>query len=313
MAPDLPAALLGATVVVNLSMAVLTGASLASRWLAASSSQWAMRNLERLRRTGLAAVTAALLAYVTVLWLESASMAEVAVWEAAPAMHAVLTATHYGFAWIIGGIALAAVTMVTALRWPPQRRPAADLVRLGAIGVFLYSRSMVSHAGAGGDFTWAVAADWIHLVLISVWVGEVLVAGFITLRQGSGMPALDGPERARYTQALSTTATVAVAGIVATGVISAWRGLGGLDNVTGNPYATVLLLKIVLVAIAIALGGLNRFLVMPSLLADLRTAHRSSTKQERKFVFILQIEAFVLVAALVLAAVLSATSPPAAG
>ena len=313
MAPDLPAALLGATVVVNLSMAVLTGASLASRWLAASSSQWAMRNLERLRRIGLAAVTTALLAYATVLWLESASMAEVAVWEAAPAMHAVLTATHYGFAWIIGGIALAVVTMVTALRWPPQRRPAADLVRLGAIGVFLYSRSMVSHAGAGGDFTWAVAADWIHLVLISVWVGEVLVAGFITLRHGSGMPALEGPERARYTQALSTTATVAVAGIVTTGVISAWRGLGGLENLTGNPYATVLLLKIVLVAIAIALGGLNRFLVMPGLLADLRAAHRSSTKQERKFVFILQIEAFVLVAALVLAAVLSATSPPAAG
>lgn len=313
MALDLAAAQLVATVVLNFSLAALTGASLSARWFHANDSQWSMRNLVSLRRIGLASVTTALLAYMAVLWLEAASMAEVALSEAGPAVHSVLTATHYGFAWKIGLGALAVVTLVTTFRWAPRHQRAADLVRLAAIGVFLYSRSMVSHAGAAGAVTWAVAADWIHLVLISVWVGEVLVAGFLTLSQARGANAQDGAQRARYTQLLSNSATIALAGIVVTGIISAWRGLGSLDNATGNPYATVLMLKLALVAIAAALGGLNRFFVMPRLLADLRAQRAPFGQQERKFVFILRIESLVLVAALVLAAVLGSISPPTAG
>lgn len=313
MALDLPAAQLGATVVLNLSMAALIGASLSDRWLHASSSHWAMRNLVILRRICLTSATTALLASFAMLWLEAASMAEVAMSEAAPAIHSVLTATHYGFAWKIGVAALAVVTVITMLRWTPPHRPTADLARLAAIGVFLYSRSMVSHAGAGGAIGWAVVADWIHLVLISVWIGEVLIAGFVTLRHAKGTIGQDGPERAQYTQTLSNSATIALAGIFVTGIISAWRSLGSLENATGNPYATILLLKLALVATAAALGGLNRFLVMPRLLADLRSAGASSMKQQGKFVFILQVESFVLVATLMLAAVLSSTSPPTAG
>jgi putative copper resistance protein D len=299
-------------VILNLSMAAATGASLSDRWLHADRSQWAMRNLVILRRVCLASISTAVLAYLAILWLEAASMAEVALSDAAPAIHSVLTATHYGFAWKLGMAALAVVTVTTMLHRRPTR-PAADLARLTAIGAFLYSRSMVSHAGAGGDISWAVAADWIHLVLISVWVGEVLVAGFVTMRHVPGATGQDGPPRAQYTQALSNSATVALAGIAVTGIISAWRGLGSLENATGNPYATILLVKLALVASAAALGGVNRFVVMPRLLADLRAPGAPSKIQERKFVFILQIESFVLVAALVLAAVLSSTSPPTAG
>lgn len=313
MALDVPAAQLAATVVLNLSIAAALGASLSARWLHANSSPWAMRNLVGLRRVCLASIATALFAYCAILWLEAASMAEVALSEAAPAIHSVLSATHYGFAWKLGMGALVAFTVMTALRWRPAHRPAADLVRLAAIGVFLYSRSIVSHAGAGGDISWAVAADWLHLVLMSVWVGEVLVAGFVTMRPMPGTTTQDGPERAQYTQALSNAATIALAGIFITGSFSAWRGLGSLENATGNPYATVLLLKLALVAMAAALGGVNRFVVMPRLLADLRVPGAPSGIQVRRFVVILRIESFVLVAALVLAAVLSSTSPPTAG
>lgn len=313
MAVDLPAAQLGATVVLNLSLAALTGASLSDRWLRAHRSRWAMRNLVSLRRVCLAAVATALLACFAMLWFEAASMAEVALSEAAPAIHSVLTATHYGFAWKVGMAALTVLTVTTMLRWTPRHRTMAHLVRLAAIGVFLYSRSMVSHAGAGGDISWAVAADWIHLVLISVWVGEVLVAGFVTLRNVTGANSQDRLERAQYTQALSNSATVALIGIFVTGIISAWRGLGSLENATGSPYATVLLLKLALVGLAAALGALNRFHVMPRLLTGLRDPFGPSEKQEGRFVLILQIETFVLVGALVLAAVLSSTSPPTAG
>jgi putative copper resistance protein D len=312
MVLDLATTQLAATVALNLSVAVVTGASMSTAWLLAAASQWAARHLRRLRTVTRGAVAAAIVAAFAVLWLEAAAMAEVPVASAAPAVWSVLTATHYGLAWSIGIVAMAVVAATTAIGWRPGRLRAAVALRLVAIGVFLYSRSIVSHAGAGGDVSWAVAADWLHLVLISLWVGEVLVAGFITLRDTADSIRQDRLDRARYVEALSTSATIALTGIVVTGLFSAWRGLGSLDNVTGNPYASVLLIKVALVAAAAVLGGANRLLVMPRLIAQLRNSAPSGFASERRFALILQIEAVILFAALILAAILSSTSPPSA-
>jgi putative copper resistance protein D len=311
---DLATTQQAATVALNLSVAVIIGASMSTAWLLAASSQWAARHLRRLCIVTRCAVAAAIVAAFAVLWLEAAAMAEVPVASAASAVWSVLTATHYGLAWSIGIVAMAVVAATTAIRWRPgRRRHAAVALRLVAIGVFLYSRSIVSHAGAGGDVSWAVAADWLHLVLISLWVGEVLVAGFLTLRDTAGSIRQDRLDRARYVEALSASATIALTGIVVTGLFGAWRGLGSLDNATGNPYAGVLLIKVSLVAAAAALGGANRLLVMQPLIAQLRKTAASGFASERRFALILQLEAVILFAALILAAILSSTSPPTAG
>lgn len=302
-----------ATVALNLSVAVILGASMSTAWLLAGSSPWAARQLSRLRHIALCAVAAAILAAIAVLWLQAAAMAEVPVAAAAPAAWSVVTATHYGYAWSIGIGALAVVAVTTGMRSHPERRRAVCFVRLLAIAVFLYSRSIVSHAGGDGDVSWAVAADWLHLILISLWVGEVLVAGLITLRDTAGALREDKLDRVRYVEALSTSATIALAGIVITGVFSTWHRLGSLDNATGNAYATTLLIKLMLVAGAVILGGANRFLVMPRLIAQLQATGQATTVAERRFASILQIEAIILFAALVLAAILSSTSPPTTG
>jgi putative copper resistance protein D len=119
-------------------------------------------------------------------------------------------------------------------------------------------------------------------------------------------------ECAAYVRALSRSATVALAGIAITGAIAAWRGLGTIDNAVGNPYAATLLVKLALVLCAAALGGLNRFIVMPALLLQLRHTGVAQQGAGRRFALVLRIEAAFLVAALVAAAFLSATSPPAA-
>lgn len=310
---DLPLAQLAATVALNLSVAVVTGASMSTAWLRAGRSSWPASHIVRLRAIAQAAVAAALLSYIALLWLEAAAMAEVPITSAAPAVYSVLTATHYGFAWTIGICALAGIAIVTVLRWRPEYAGGVDLVRLLAIGVFLYSRSIVSHAGAGGDVSWAVAADWLHLILISLWVGEVFVAGLVTLRQPARSIQEERLDRAKYIQALSNSATVALVGIFVTGLVSAWRGLGSFDNATSNPYAATLLIKLALVATAAMLGGVNRFFVMPPLLENFRSTASTTASSERRFALVLQIEAIVLFAALILAAVLSSTSPPTAG
>jgi putative copper resistance protein D len=312
-------------------LAVIVGASAASHWLCAGISPWAARLLPRLRAALLGATGIAMTAYVAILWVEAASMAELPVTDALPAVRSVITATHYGMAWMIGAAALVVIGAVCAAR--DQTGKAASMVRIVAIGVLLYSRSMVSHAGAGGDFTLAVILDWVHLILISLWVGEVLVAGLITL-PGARLTELQSRrECAHYIAALSHSASIALGGIFLTGTVAAWRSLGGFNSAFGNPYAATLLVKVGLVLCAAALGGLNRFVVMPGILSQIRNApargeagdertagNQSETGKDRtaesaadrRFARILQLEAIFLLAAIVAAAFLSSTPPPTA-
>lgn len=293
------------TVVLNLSFAMLAGGGAAALCLRARQSAWAQGIAPRVRGTLLPAAGAAMAAYAAILWIEAASMAEVPMAEAWPAVRSVITATHYGLAWMIGAAALLVVALSAA-----AARVRAAWVGVVALAVLLYSRSMVSHAGAGGDFSWAVAVDWLHLVLVSLWVGEVLVAGLLVLRHlPDGAPG-GRADCAAYVETLSRNATVALAGIFLTGLLGAWRVLETPQDLVGNPYGTALLVKVGLVLCAAALGGFNRFVIMPSLLASLRrTGHPEGAAQHR-FARILQAEALFLLAAIIAAAVLTSTPPP---
>ena len=102
MALDLPLAQQGATVALNLSLAVAVGACMAKLWTARLDSAWARLQSGRARRTALAALAMALIASACVLWLEAAAMAEVPVAQAGEATWSMLTATHLGLAWNIG-------------------------------------------------------------------------------------------------------------------------------------------------------------------------------------------------------------------
>ena len=312
MESDLALAQRVAIVVLNLSVAILVGAGAATLWLAGRHSLWTAGMRPRLRKTMLACFAAAMVAYVAVLWLEAASMAEMPVAEAFPAVQSVITATHYGYAWMLGAAALIVAWFTTAKRPGTLGPGPASVLRLVALALFLYSRSIVSHAGASGDFTWAVAVDWVHLVLVSAWVGEVIVAGLITLRSEPAAGQENRVDCARYVEALSTSATIALVGIFVTGLLSAWRGLGSPDQVLGSSYGTMLLIKVGLVLCAAALGGLNRFVVMPALLAQLRGTGAPEPGATRRFAFVLRVEAVILLAVIVAAAILSSTPPPTA-
>lgn len=310
MESDLASAQRAVTALLNLSLAVLVGASAAVLWLRSRQSPWAAALQARLRRTLLAGSGAAIATYVAILWVEAASMAEVPLSEALPAVKSVISATHFGLAWMIGAVALLLAGAASAAPLRLQTTPAVSALRVLAIGVLLYSRSMVSHAGAAGDFTWAVAVDWVHLVLISIWVGEVIVAGLITLRHAPDSAPGSRSDCVAYVEALSRSATVALVGIFATGAISAWRVLERPENLFGNPYGDVLAIKLGLVFCAAALGGFNRFIVMPAVLASLTRSSQSAPDASKRFARILHIEAIVLIAVLLAAAVLTSTSPP---
>lgn len=306
MEMDLEPALHAATVVLNLALAVAVGAGATWLSLAGLPSAWAARHAGAVRRAGLLALPAAMAASACVLWLRSAAMAEVPFAQAGASVWSMLTATHLGLAWQVGIGALVVGTIALA-RASRARLPV--VLGLCAMAVFLYTRSMVSHAATAGDASWPMLADWLHAMAACLWVGEVCVAAFLIRPPGAAIG--DRVDGVAYIESLSTSATFALGAILATGLFSAWHNLGSPAALLGNAYGTTLLGKLALVGAAAALGGFNRFIVMPPLLAGLRGGDAAAAA--RRFTTILRIESAVLVVVLILAAILSATSPPMAG
>ena len=310
---DMPLSQHGVTVLLNLVLAIAVGACATMSWTTQTSSDWARSRVRTVRYVGLGALVVALCASAGVLWFEAAAMAELPLAQAGEAVRSMLTSTHLGLAWKIGAGALILGIAAIAFATPGRRRGPMALGGLAALAGFLYTRSMVSHASAGGDFSLLMVVDWIHLILICLWVGEVIVSGLVVLSVSPGALPEDRNDCASYVESLSRSATLALVGIFATGLVNAWLNLGGASAFVSHPYGITLLIKLMLVMGAVLLGGANRFVVMPGLIASLRGGDASAYNAMRHFTLILRIEAVVLVAVLLMAAILSSTSPPTAG
>lgn len=307
---DIATIQIAATAALNLALAGFIGIFASQVWLYGSTTGWARDATMRLLPAARAAIVLTLLANMIVLWFEAASMAEVPLVVAWPAVRSVLETTHYGHLWLLGLGALVAITICTFHDWNDRHQRGAQIVAGVATALFALSRTLVSHAGADGDMAWGVVVDWIHLMLISLWVGQVLVAGLIVLRSTIGAADEDRRAGATYISFLSTSATYALVGIVMTGSFNAWHGLGSVENLLGNAYGNAFLVKLALVATAVGLGAMNRFYVMPALLRVLGRSRNVSETPQRAFVSILKWEAIMLLCVLIAAAVLSATAPP---
>jgi copper resistance protein D len=296
------------TALLNLAVALLMGASVSRLWLGRDVSSWAQARRQPVRSAAIVGAVVALVADVIWLWLESAAMAEVPVTEAASATWSMVTSTHLGFACCIGIAGLAVATAGACRR--NDRTPGPALLTLAGLAVFWYTRSMVSHASSDGDFSLRLLADWAHLGLISLWVGEVIVAGAIILKALPDMASTDRRARAAYVESLSSSATFALTGIFITGIYAVWRSVGGWAELIGNPYGNTLVAKVLLVGGAAALGGFNRFFVMPPWLARESAGHAVPELFPARFRRVLWMETLILLAVVVLAAWLASTSPP---
>lgn len=308
MGADLPTVQHIVTALLNLAVAVLTGASVSLLWLGRDASGWSKARRQPVRNAALAGIVVALVANLVHLWLESAAMAEVPLTEAGGATWSMLTSTHLGLAWSIGMAGLAVAAAGALMRAERSRAPA--LLILAALAVFWYTRSMVSHSASDGDFSLRLLADWIHLGLISLWVGEVILSGAVMLRTTGSMNPADRQARAAFVASLSSSATFALTGILVTGLYASWRALGGFDQLLGNPYGNTLTAKLLLVGVAAVLGGFNRFIVMPPWLACESAGNAAPALLPARFKRIIWIEAAVLLAVILLAAWLASTSPP---
>ena len=202
--------------------------------------------------------------------------------------------TAYGLS---GGVAIAALLVVLALRWPQRRSAGREMAVAAAMLVFAVTRASMGHAGEQGIWTMAMAAESIHLSAIAVWVGVVAVSGCCVL--SARMSAAD---RNRYLDWMSWTATGAIGTIVITGIYSGWHRVGYAGNLIYTVYGLTLLGKIALVLAAIGIGGYNKFIGLP---AASRSYQGVVTVR-----LALRVEMVLLTGAILAAAILTSQQPP---
>jgi putative copper resistance protein D len=281
-----------AAAVSDIGFATMVGTLATRALLGDTASDWAMRCLRRCRRTFVRAGWVTLAAGLAWMVAEALAMTEAPLAEALPGIGDIVLDTPFGRAWAVATLALAFALALLSLR--PRRAPPLRTLAL-ALVVSGVAHACAGHAGANGLGV-ATAVMGAHVLATAMWAGAVFTAVLCAAR---GVPdAGDGP---RYAARLSSVATWALAVVALTGAWSAWRGLGGsVAPLASSTWGQVLDVKLALVAATVALGGFNRFVVLPTL-----------PRAWPRFARILRLEAALLAAVLVAAALLSNGEPPA--
>jgi copper transport protein len=166
--------------------------------------------------------------------------------------------TRVGQLWVVR-LALGILTATAATYAAQQPRRLAywwgAAVAVGAS--LLMTLTQQSHAAAEGGFL-PLAADWLHLMAASLWMGGLL--GFPIL--------LLGPLRAvpieprlkllgRLVPRFSKVATAAVMGLILTGLVAVLLHVPNLSALISTPYGRALSIKLWLLIFLLALGAQN--------------------------------------------------------
>ena len=177
------------------------------------------------------------------------------------------------------------------------------------------SWSATSHAADAGDFTSPEWIDSLHLAAAASWGGGIFATVLFLL------PAFrrDAARKRKLIEAslrrLSALSATALAIVVASGVLNARLRLGSLAQLLDSAYGRVLLGKILLVAAMAALGGINRFFLIPRVsrwAQETRGTQAGSAEVLRRLRLSLRIDAVLVLLILAAAAMLIGGMPPAA-
>ena len=266
------------------------------------------------------AVTAAL-----ELVLRTANMSELPLRLALGEIGTVLHKTHYGRLWLWR----AAAVLCLGIIWLIQRRHSSarllPATAFAALVVSVISLSASRHGGDDGLLSTANIANSLHILGALVWGGAIIafalfiLPGLMLDRQAATQALL-----AASSLRLSSLAGIALAVTVAPGLYNAWLLVGSWHGLWSTLYGRLLVAKIILVTAMIALGAVNRYRYVPSLLVQagrplprrlLSLPHFPSTIADsattKFFLRTLKAEALLLLAVLSLAATLSQEIPAA--
>jgi len=179
----------------------------------------------------------------------------------------VVNETTFGSVWMARMVLVVLILGVTAVR--PRRKGIAGP---GLVTAFLASILLASLAGTGhaqveeGWMSLAhVGSDAAHLLAAGAWLGGLVPLGFILLDYSmrGGEPIVDVD---RILLRFSSMGYVAVATLVASGLINSWFLVGSVSSLLTTLYGQILLAKVAAFAAMLALAAANRFWLVPRMM-----------------------------------------------
>jgi len=165
--------------------------------------------------------------------------------------------TRFGTAFIAMTLGFALVAALLFLSWLSDRAVflwPAFLLGLG----FASGLSLSGHSANDPGSSWKSAlADWAHLSAASLWIGGLVMLAAVV------WPLMPDARRSTFL-AFSRLATVCVAVLLLAGIYLAILRLPQLSDLWSTAYGQVLLVKISLVCLALAWGGLHKLVAVPA-------------------------------------------------
>jgi copper transport protein len=203
--------------------------------------------------------------------------------------------TRFGAAFIAMTLGFSLVAAALFLAWLLERRELLWLAFVLSLG-FASGLSLSGHSAADAGSSWkSELADWVHLSAACLWLGGLVQLALVVWPLA---PELRRRAFLRYAR----LAPVLMAMLVAAGVYLSILRLPQLSDLWTQGYGHVLLVKLTLVSVALAWGGVHHMFGRPLV----ERGHPLAGKLSRSLLG----EASVGMAVLLAAAVLVDSKPP---
>ncbi len=167
-----------------------------------------------------------------------------------------------------------------------------------SIGV-LVTISLTSHAGARAEIL-PILADFSHLAAMTAWVSAVAYTAFNPIPQAP-------QARLGLLAQVSSVGLGTVIALTLTGIYASLIKLWNIELLTETQYGQALVLKLAVVAVILAIAGMNRFVILPQL------QQKPNNANYQGFWNILKLETGLLAFVMMLSSNLSTISPPEKG
>jgi copper transport protein len=205
----------------------------------------------------------------------------------------IATGTRFGTAFIVMTLGYALVTALLFLAWLIDRDALLWVALVIGLG-FASGLSLSGHSAVDAGASWkSQLADWVHLSAAMLWIGGLVQLGLVV------WPLAPELRRSAFL-GFSRLATVLIGTLLLAGVYLSVLRLPHLRDLWQTGYGHVLLVKLSLVALALAWGAAHKFLAAPRVSAGSGRLRRSLVG-----------ESMVGMAILLAAAVLVDSQPPA--
>lgn len=196
-----------------------------------------------------------------------AAMTGSSVWAVDPQiMRDVVGESAIGTAWVVRMTALA-VAAVAAMAI--NRSQAARFILLVSTSVAIATLVWTGHAGATEGWTGTAhrLSDIVHMLAAAVWIGGIAAFAWILFRPLTALPPEHLPVLHRALDRFSWVGTLAVAAIIASGIVNclAIVGFPHFSQLPLSDYGKLLIVKLLLFGAMLALAALNRWRLTPAL------------------------------------------------